>query len=34
MPLANIKSRDSVPGHGIAKWKRREQKTVYSIDLI
>ena len=31
MPLANIKRRESVPGEGIAKLKRCEQKTVYSI---
>ena len=30
MPLANIKRRESVPGQGIAKLKRREQKTVYN----
>ena len=30
MPLANIIRRESVPGQGIAKLKRREQKTVYS----
>ena len=29
MPLAKIKRRESVPGQGIAKLKRREQKTVY-----
>ena len=31
MPLANIKRRESVPRQEIAKLKRREQKTVYSI---
>ena len=31
MPLTNIKRRESVPGQGIAKLKRREQTTVYSI---
>ena len=30
MPLVNIKQRESVPGQGITKLKRREQKTVYS----
>ena len=29
MPLVNIKRRESVPGQGIMKLKRREQKTVY-----
>ena len=31
MPLANIKRRKSIPGQGITKLKRSEQKTVYSI---
>ena len=31
MSLTNVKRRESVPGQGIAKLKRREQKTVYSI---
>ena len=30
MLLVNIKHRESVPSQGIAKFKRREQKTVYS----
>ena len=30
MPIVNIKHSESVPGQGIAKVKRREQKTVYS----
>ena len=30
MPLANINRRESVPGQGITKLKRREQNTVYS----
>ena len=35
MPLANIKCCESVPGQGIAKLKRNEQKTVYSTpDLV
>ena len=31
MPFANIKRHESVPGQGIVKLKRCEQKTVYSI---
>ena len=34
MPLANIKRNESVYGEGIAKLKRREQKTVYSISVV
>ena len=30
MPLASMKHRESVPGPWIAKFKRREQKAVYS----
>ena len=31
MPPMNIKRLESVPGQGIAKLKRGDQKTVYSI---
>ena len=34
MPLSKIKRRESVPGQGIAKLKRCEQKTVYSIAML